>query len=58
MHGRAHARPGGGGMFVCWGGRVWQGVCMAGRRGGCGVREAERATEASGTHPTGLHSCP
>ena len=31
---------------------VWQGVCMAGG----GVRAGETATEAGGTHPTGMYS--
>ena len=34
-------------------GRAWQGACMAG--GTCVA--GETATEADGTHPTGMHSC-
>ena len=39
-------------------GCAWQGTCVAGggMRGG-GVWAGEMATEAGGTHPTGMHSC-
>ena len=57
-------------MVRRWGvhgrGHVWQGrgVCMVGgmcgrgvHGGGGGMRAGETATEAGGTHPTGMHSC-
>ena len=43
---------------------MWQGTCIAGghaRQGACvvggGMHAGEMATEAGGTHPTGMHSC-
>ena len=36
-----------GGWDMCGERHAWQGVCVAG----------EMATEAGGTHPTGMHSC-
>ena len=39
-----------GGVHV--GGHAWQGVCVVG-----GVHAGETATEAGGTHHTGMHSC-
>ena len=60
MHGRGqggHAWQGVCEVGVCMvGGGVHgrgQGACMSGR----GVRAGETATEADGTHPTGMHSC-
>ena len=44
MHGRGVCVQQGG---MCGGGHAWQGECMA----------LETATAASGTHPTGMHSC-
>ena len=52
-----------GGMCVVKGGHAWQGMCMAGAcvEGGHvwqgGMHALERATEAGGTHTTGMHSC-
>ena len=44
VHGRGACVPRG----VCVaGGHAWWGVCVAG----------ETASEAGGTHPTGMHSC-
>ena len=45
VHGRGHA--------WCWG------TCVAVGDGGGGwvVRAEEAATEAGGTHPTGMHTC-
>ena len=38
---------------------IAKGPCMAGgvQGKGGGVRAGETATEADGTHPTGMHSC-
>ena len=56
-----------GGMFVAKGGMacmasgvcVAKGVCVIGGMcgGEGGARAGETATEAGGTHPTGMHSC-
>ena len=43
VHGWGCVRGGG----MCGGGHVWQG----------GMHAGEIATEASGMHPTGMHSC-
>ena len=61
MHGRGHVWQGGmHGGWVCMAGgacmagrHAWQGVCVVG--GSCVA--GETATEADGTHPTGMHSC-
>ena len=43
---------------VCGRGHVWQGgMCGVGVHGRGGMRAGEMATEAGGTHPTGIHSC-
>ena len=39
------------------GGHVWWGVCMAEECVAGGMIAEEMATEAGGTHPTGMHSC-
>ena len=47
-----------GGWDMCGERHAWQGVCVAGghaRWGACVT--GEMATEAGGTHPTGMHSC-
>ena len=42
-----------GGACMLQGGVCGEGAYMAGG----GMRAGERATEAGGTHPTGMHSC-
>ena len=65
MHGRGHAWQGGmcGGV-VCGRGMCGRGACMAGGHawgvhgGGSCVADTTRYSQwASGTHPTGMHSC-
>ena len=66
MHARGRGACQGARMVgdICGRGCEWQGACMPGggvhaRGHACrrSVCAGEKATEAGGTHPTGMHSC-